>query len=213
MMNLDLEEQEQLDALKAWWAKWGNLITGVLILMLAAFAGWNGWQWYERKRAVEASAIFEELDKAVRNKDVARVERAFTDIKDRYKSTAYAQMAGLAAAKTLHEGDKKEQAEAALKWTVENARDEEYKSMARVRLAGVLIEREAYADAMALLQAPASAAFAPLYADKRGDALLAQGKREEARAEYKKAFEGLDKSIAYRETVELKLNSVGGSGS
>jgi predicted negative regulator of RcsB-dependent stress response len=213
MMSLDLEEQEQLDALKAWWAKWGNLITGLLIAVLAGFAAYNGWQWYERTRAVDASAIFEELDKAVRNKDVARVERAFTDIKERYKSTAYAQMAGLAAAKSLYEGDKKEQAEAALKWTAENARDEEYKSMARLRLASLMIERKAYADALALLQAPASAAFAPLYADKRGDALLAQGKREEARVEFRKAFEGLEKTVNYRDAVELKLNSVGGSGS
>ena len=42
--SLDLQEQEQVDALKAFWKQYGNLITWVLTLALAAFAAWNGWQ-------------------------------------------------------------------------------------------------------------------------------------------------------------------------
>ena len=41
--HLDLEEQEQLDQLKAFWKRWGNLITWLLIAVLGAYAAWNGW--------------------------------------------------------------------------------------------------------------------------------------------------------------------------
>ena len=48
---LDLQEQEQLDALKAFWKTHGNLITWVLIAVLGAYAAWNGWNIYQPDRA------------------------------------------------------------------------------------------------------------------------------------------------------------------
>ena len=210
-MSLDLEEQEQVDALKAWWAKYGNLVTWTLIALMGVFAGYTLYDRYQRDQSSKAAVIFDEMDKAVKAKDLVKVERVMADLKEKFPRTAYGQMAGLASAKALYEGGKKEAAEAALKWTAENAIEDEYKSLAKLRLAGLLLDRKAYDEALALVATPASAAFAPLYADRRGDVLLAQGKREEARAEFKKAFDGLEKSVNYREVVELKLNSLGGA--
>jgi predicted negative regulator of RcsB-dependent stress response len=212
-MSLDLEEQEQLDSIKAWWAQYGNLISWVLIAVLASFAAYNAWNWYQREQGTKASAIFEELEKAVKAKDLPKVERVFGDLKDQFGKTSYAQMGGLSASKALYEGGKKEAAEASLKWTAENATEDEYKSIARLRLAGLLLERKAFDEALKLVAVPASASFAPLYADRRGDVYFAQGKRDEARAEYKKALDGLEKSVNYRDTIELKLNALGGSAS
>jgi predicted negative regulator of RcsB-dependent stress response len=96
--QLDLQEQEQLDELKAFWKEHGNLITWVLVLALLAFAGWNGWRLWERTQAEAAAGLFEELDKAVLAGDATRVGRAFGDLKERYPRTAFAQQAGLIAA-------------------------------------------------------------------------------------------------------------------
>ena len=59
---LDLQEQEQLDAIKSFWKQYGNLITWTLILVLGAFAAWNGWNWYQRDQGIKAGAMFDELD-------------------------------------------------------------------------------------------------------------------------------------------------------
>ncbi len=70
--HLDLEEQEQLDQLKAFWKRWGNLVTLILIAVLGALAAWNGWQWYQRDQAVKASSMFDELEVAATSNDADR---------------------------------------------------------------------------------------------------------------------------------------------
>ncbi len=210
-MSLDLQEQEQLDELKHFWSKYGNPITWVLIAALAGYAAYTGWQWWQRTQSSKAAVVFDELEKAVTAKDAVKVERVFNDLKEQFGSSAYAEMGGLAAAKAFYDASKPSQAEAALKWTADNAKDDEYKSMAKLRLSALLMERKANDEALALLASPASAAFEPLYADRRGDVLLAQDKRAEAKLAYQKALDGLDKKITYREIIELKLNALGGS--
>lgn len=210
-MSLDLQEQEQLDELKHFWSKYGNLITWLLIAALASYAAYTGWQWWQRTQSSKAAVVFDELEKAVTAKDAPKVERVFNDLKEQFGSSAYAQMGGLAAAKAFYDASKPSQAEAVLKWTADNAKDDEYKSMAKLRLSALLMERKANDEALALLASPSSAAFEPLYADRRGDVLLAQDKRAEAKAAYQKALDGLDKKITYREIIELKLNALGGA--
>jgi predicted negative regulator of RcsB-dependent stress response len=210
-MSLDLQEQEQIDELKHFWNQYGNLITWVLIAGLAVYAAYTGWQYWQRTETTKAAVVFDELDKAVAAKDAVKVERVWNDLKDKFGSSAYGQMGGLSAAKALYDASKPKEAEAALKWVADNGKDDEYKAMAKLRLSGLVLERKAYDEALALLATPASASFEPLYADRRGDVWLAQGKRSEARAAFQKALDGLDKKINYREVVELKLNSLGGT--
>ena len=62
--HLDLEEQEQLDQIKHFWKQYGNLITWLLIAVLAAYAGWNGFQYWQRSQASQASALYGGKDMA-----------------------------------------------------------------------------------------------------------------------------------------------------
>ena len=57
--QLDLQEQEQLDELKAFWNKYGNLITWVLVLALGAYAAWTGWNYWQRNQGTKAAAMFD----------------------------------------------------------------------------------------------------------------------------------------------------------
>ncbi len=208
--HLDLEEQEQLDALKHFWNKWGNLITWLLIAVLGAYAAWNGWQYWQRRQAAMAAVLYDEVDRAAQAGDMARVERALADMRDKYGSTTYAAQAGLLGAKLLDEKGKPAESKAALTWVSDKAADDGLKSVARLRLASVLLGEKAYDEALKVLSGSFPAAFTALAADRRGDVLLQQGKREQALAEYGKAYQGLTADSGdYRRLVGIKLNALG----
>lgn len=207
--HLDLEEQEQLDEIKHFWKQYGNAITWVLIVVLGAYAAWNGYQYWQRNQAAQAAAMFDEVDKVAREGDAEKLERAFNDMKSRFASTAYAPQAGLLVAKTLYEAGKVDGAKAALTWVAEKSSDAGYASVGRLRLAGLLMDSKAYDEALKILDTGITEEFAALQADRRGDILLAQGKKPEASAQYLKAFKAFDERADYRRLVLVKLNTLG----
>ena len=209
MANFDLEEQEQLDQLKHFWAQYGNLITWVLIAVLGGFAAWNGWNWWQRSQSVKAAALYDEIERGTLSRDVAKTERALADIKDQFGGTSFAAQGALLAAQSLFEAGKADSAKAALSWVADSASDASYQAVARLRLAGVHLEAKAYDEALKVLQAPMPQAYAALAADRRGDVLMAQGKGEEAKAEYQKAWDGMNDRTEYRQLVQVKLASLG----
>lgn len=206
---LNLQEQEQLDSIKHFWKQYGNLITWVLIIALGGFAAFNGWQWMQRDRSVKASVLFDELDKAVTAGDTDKVARVFTDMKEHYGSTAFAGQAGLLAAKSQFEKGQNDAARASLEWVIGNASEKEYAVLARLRLAGVLLDEKKYDEALKALPTDPPLSFAGLAADRRGDILMAQGKVEEARAAYQAAFDAMAPTLDYRRLVEAKLTALG----
>ena len=207
--HLDLEEQEQLDELKHFWKQYGDLITWVLIAVFGAVAAWNGYQYWQRQQAVQAASMYDEVERAVKSGDSARLDRSLADMKDRFGSTVYAQQAGLMVAKAQYDKNNIDAAKAALTWVTSNAADEGYQAIAKLRLSGLLLETKAYDDALKLVAGSFSKDFAPLAADRRGDILMAQDKKSEAKAEYEKAYKGLDERAEYRRLVEVKLNALG----
>lgn len=207
--QLDLEEQEQLDQLKHLWKQYGNVVTWLLIAVLAAFAGWNGYQYWQRSQATQAAAMFDELDRLSRQADISKVERAFNDMKDRYPRTTYAQQAGLLAAKLFHEAGKPDLAVGALTWVAQGAADVGYQSVAKLRLAAVLAESKTFDKALAQLEGNFPVEFQGLVSDRKGDIFSVQGKLTEARLEYEKAYKAMDERSGYRRLVEIKLNALG----
>ena len=206
---LDLQEQEQVDALKAFWQRYGNLITWVLVVVLGAFAAWNGWQLYPRKQADQAGAMFDELDRAATAADVEKVARVFADLKERYPRTVYAQQAGLVAAKVQLDKGKHDDARATLAWVADSGHQEDLSALARLRLAGVLLDAKKYDEALAQLEASRLGSFAALGADRRGDVLVAQGRSADAVSAYQSAWKALPESLDYRRLVEAKLTALG----
>ncbi len=207
--QLDLEEQEQLDQLKHYWKQYGNMITWVLIAVLGAYASWNFYQYWQRSQAQQAAAMFDEVERAVKSADVAKIDRVFGDIKDKFGSTTYAQQAGLLVAKQYYAAGKPDAAKTALSWVADKSSDPGYQAVARLRLAGLLLDSKAYDEALKQLSASFPPQFEALAADRKGDILLNQGKKKEALAEYGKAFKGFDERTEYRRLVEIKLNSLG----
>ena len=207
--HLDLEEQEQLDEIKHFWREYGNLITWALIAVFGAIAAWNGWQYWQRTQAVQAAVMYDEVERAALAGDTARVERAFSDMKDKFGGTTYAQQAGMLAAKVFVEKGNTDAAKAALAWVADKSSDEGYQAVARLRLASVLVQAKAYDDALKQLAGDFPKSFEGLVADRRGDVYSLQGKKAEAKAEYIKAYTNLDERSEYRRLVEVKLSALG----
>jgi predicted negative regulator of RcsB-dependent stress response len=207
--QLDLQEQEQLDAVKAFWKQYGNLVTWALILALGAFAAWNGWNWYQRDQATKAGAMYDELERAAQAADADKAGRVFADLRERFPRTALAQQAGLLAAKVQAEKDKPDDARASLTWVADNAIEDEFKTLAQLRLAGLHLDAKKYDEAIKALDAAKAPGFEALVADRRGDVLLAQGKKAEAAAAYKAAWAAMPETVEYRRIVDAKLTSLG----
>ena len=209
-MAYDLEEQEQIATLKAWWNQYGNLVTWLLIIALAAYAGWSGWNYYQRSQASQAGLLYEELERAVAAKDNAKVQRAAADMTSKFGSTAYAGMGALQAAKSAFDANDLKTAKAQLQWVAEHGSDE-YKAIAKVRLAGILLDEKAFDDALKLLSGDFPAQFAGAVADRKGDILAAQSKIDDARAAYKLALDKTSDNNPGRQLIQLKLDALGGA--
>ncbi len=210
-MAYDLEEQEQLATMKAWWARYGNLVTWLLIAALAIYAGWSAWNYYQRSQSAQAAQLYDELQKAVAAKDNPKLLRATADMQEKFPRTAYAQMSGLAAAKATFDAGDLKSAHAQLKWVADHAADAEYRALAKVRLAGVMLDEKAYDDGLTLLATEFPPEFAGVVADRRGDLLAAQNKLAEARSAYLMAMDKMNAKNPGRQLIQLKLDAIGGS--
>lgn len=210
--NLNLEEQDQIDALKHFWSQFGGLISAVVLVILLALAGWNGYHFWQNRQAAQASAMFDEVERAVASSELELAMRAFKDMKERYASTSYAPQAGLLVAKLAVDSGKEDaaaSASAALQWVADNAADEGMRAVAALRLSALMIDAKQYEEAQKTLQAIHAQAFTALVQDRLGDVYALQSKTAEAKAAYLNAFAAMDPASEYRRLIKIKLNALG----
>jgi len=211
MAAFDLEEQEQLEDLKAWWKQWGNTVSGVIIAICVGIIAVQGWRWWSAQQADRASVLYNAVSTATRANDVAKAKDAMTQLTDKYGGTAYTPRAALVLAATLHEAGDKAGAKAQLAAVIDRDSESELKEIARLRLAALLMDDKQYDEALRTLDAKHDEAFAGLYADMRGDVLVAAGRSAEARAAYQTALGRIDAKSPYRNYVQVKLDTLGGA--
>ena len=208
-MAYDLEEQEQLETIKAWWNQYGMLVILTVTACLLTIAVFQGWRYYRHEQALAAVTLYEQLTQAERASDAKKVRDIAAQITDKYAATPYAAMSALAAARASFDAGELAAAKVQLQWVIDNAKEEEVRDMAGLRLAGVLLDEKKYAEALALVQSKHLEAFGGLYADLKGDILVAQGKLADARGAYQLAFDKSDAQSAYRTMIQAKLDALG----
>ncbi len=209
MAVYDLQEQDQLDDLKAWWNRWGNAVTTAIAVVLIAFAAVQGWRWWNVKQTEEASALFSGMSLAVRANELAKAKDAASQLEDRFARTGYAPRAALILAKMQFDAGDSAAARAQLQWVIDRASETELKEIARYRLAEIIMNDKHFDDGLKVLDAKHGEPFAGLYADLRGDALAAAGRSDDARAAYQTAITKLDAKSQYRTYVQVKLDALG----
>jgi len=209
-MAFDLEEQEQIAELKQFWKQYGTLIVTLAVAALVAFAGTQGWRYYKHSQSEQASSLFTKFGEAVRKNDVKEIRALGKQVMDGFGSTAYGPTTALLLAKTNYENGDPAAAAEQLQWAIDKAKDGETAELARLRLASIRLDEKKYDEALKLLETKHSAALETLYADLRGDVMVAQGKVAEARAAYKMAIEKSLPNSSYRSVVQIKLDALGG---
>ena len=187
-MAYDLQEQEQLDELKAWWGKYGNLILTVATVVLLGFAAYNGWRWYQRNQAEEAAGVYAEFERAMTAREAERVKTLSATLTDKYARPSMARWLRCKARAGMRRTADPASARTRLQWVVDHADHPEIVAIARVRLAGVLLDEKQFDEALKVLDSAGAGCHATAIADRRGDILFAQNKIEEARAAYRDAL-------------------------
>jgi len=209
MAVYDLEEQEQLDEIKAWWKQYRNVVVLVVVAAAVTVIAILGWRYYYSKQAFEAGELYIQLQGAVGSGEQKKAQDIAAVLIDKYPRTGYARLAALTGAKAAFESGDAPAAKIRLQWVVDNGKDDEMRDIARLRLAAVLLDEKNYDEALKLLAAQHADNLSALYADLKADVLVAQGKHEEARGAYQLALDKSDAKSAYRALIQVKLDALG----
>jgi predicted negative regulator of RcsB-dependent stress response len=209
-MALDLEEQEQLAELKSWWKSHGNLVIGVIVAAMLAFAGWRYWNVYQGNQAAQAAGLYETLGKAAQANDAKALRDASGALVENFPRTLYAPMGALVAARFYYDRNDLKSAKAQLQWVVDRSSSDDLRDLARLRLAAVLLDEKAYDEALKQLDGQHAAAYDTQYNAMRGDILVAKGQPAEAKAAYKAALDkAASQDAQFRESVRMRLDALG----
>jgi predicted negative regulator of RcsB-dependent stress response len=210
MAAFDLEEQEQLETLKAWWKRWGNYVVYGTAAVLIGVAGFQYWQNHTAKQAAEATAHFDRMNQALEAGDMKAAREQGALLIDKFGTTPYATRAAMVLASINAQNKDTKSAKAQLEWVIEHTKEAALRDVSCLRLAGLLLDEKQYDAALKQLDAAHTDAFAPRFDDLKGDVYLAQGKSGEARAAYSAAYAKLKETNPLRGVVEMKLDSLGG---
>ena len=145
--HLDLEEQEQLDDLKNFWKRWGNLITWLWIGILSSYAGWMGWKAWQSKQSARSAALFDTVERAAVAGDLVLFERSVGDIKSKFGSTTFAHQEAFLASRIFQEKSRPKEAREQLQWVIAQASDEGYQALERLRLSRLMIQAKDFVAA------------------------------------------------------------------
>jgi predicted negative regulator of RcsB-dependent stress response len=205
-----LSDSEQEEALRSWWRENWPWIVGGVVLGLALLAGWRYWTTRQEQGAADAAKLYESVESALVAKDYPRAKTELDKLTADFDRSAYAQQGRMALAKIRVEESKYDEAAALLRTAMEKSQDQELAHVARLRLARILVQQNKHDEALQQLKPDDLGKFAAHAREIRGDALIAKGDAEGARAEYAAALSDAGTTID-RNLVELKLQEVGGT--
>jgi predicted negative regulator of RcsB-dependent stress response len=209
-------DEEQVEAIKQWRKNNGSSLLIGIGAALAIVFGWQAWQNHEAQQRSEAASQFVTLMNAFGSQDETSADTvAFVakTLRDDHADSAYAVYANLMLARVqLMQNSDAEGAVESLQWALEKAADTQPLALVvRSRLAQAQMAVEDYGAALATIDgAKDSDAFGAIFAELRGDILLAKGDQEGARDAYLAAREQGEENRSG--VLQLKLADLGVGG-
>jgi predicted negative regulator of RcsB-dependent stress response len=201
-------EQEEVDRLKDWWKRHGNWVSMLFALSMLSVAGWRAWTWYEDKQAREAAEIYDQVVIASAKADLQALKQASGSLFEQYPKTAYAPLAALLSAKQHAISGDLKTTTTLLQWVVDQGRDEGLVAVAQLRLAAALLEDGKAAEALTVLDAmklgKSAESFELSRLDRRGDVLIALGRKEEAVKAWDEALEKSSDEPSWKQLLQIK---------
>jgi predicted negative regulator of RcsB-dependent stress response len=210
-MREDLEQQEQLDAIKGFWSDNKKWLVPLVALLLIAASSFNGWNWWQNRQAVKASEALTAMEGALGEQSLEKARAAYKALASDFRSSTQAALGGLQMAKALAVAGELAEARTVLQQVVDHSAPE-FAWMARIRLAGVMLDENNAKAALDALGGKPPKEFVALVEDRKGDAHAALGNKEEARGAWKAAADGLPAASPSRELIMRKLQTLDAFG-
>ena len=207
-MALDLEEQEQVDELKALWKKYGKYITRGVIAFFVLYGLYQGWGYYQTKQSLAASELYQSIV-VLDEKNTKDILEKSQKLMDDYSGTPYAGRAAILFAKASYLGGNKDKAKEKLAWASSHAKESATESIALIQLGQILVEEKKYEDALKRVNDVDNEGYLGLSNDLKGDILNAMGKKEEAKKAYLEALKRFGPKDPYAKFTQEKLESLG----
>lgn len=205
----DLSDEEQLDAMRSWWAENGNYVMGGIAAGLLIIFGWNRWQSGIAETEIAASTLFEDVLYAAGLGQLERAVDPATTLFDEYGSTPYAAQARLAMARMYMDNSQDQDAAEVLRPLLELDAENELAMVARLRLAKILLYQGKAEEAVGILKDNTDNAYAARFNELMGDAYVSTGAIADAEAAYIAAMNDnpaaptVDLSL-----IQLKINDL-----
>jgi predicted negative regulator of RcsB-dependent stress response len=204
---LAYEDEEQLEALKAWWQRNGRVIVIAAVVGLTSVLGWQQWSSWQDRQAAAAAADYQAVLSALSQNDREAATNRVVQLQQDYAKSTYAVLASLAVATAEMADANASDAAALLGWVSEAQPDSPMAPVARLRQAEALAAAGDNAAALAVLDPPIQGPLEARFYELRGDLELAQNDKEAAIEAYRSA---LQRSAGQRRSlVEVKLSDLG----
>lgn len=211
MSNDQIDEYEQGERVRKWLRDNGGSVLGGIAIGLAAIVGFQTWQGRQDAQKLEAAKQFETFLTAQESGEGDQAAGLAASLSANYADTPYPALAALRRSAALVGEDKTEDALKALDAALPTTKDETLRQLMLLRAARAELILGRHEAALSRLDGVDLTGYAALRDELRGDALAAQGKRDEARDAYRDALAATDVASPTRVLIELKLADAGGS--
>ncbi|MBA2648483.1 MAG: tetratricopeptide repeat protein [Legionella sp.] len=207
-MSVYMTEEEQLEAIKKWWQRYGNIVTVCISIVLLGVAAYRYYNWHHDKLRQQASTTYERMMNEFSNSNIKLVRSYADDLIKNYDHTVYADAAHMTLAKIFITKDKLENARDELEAVASKSSMSSLKQIAKIRIARILANNESYKDALKELSQIDDETFLPVINELKGDIYGAQGQYKEAIGAYRLAMNEVKIKGMGNLFLEMKTNEV-----
>lgn len=213
-----LSEEEQIEAVKRWWAANGMQTILAAVLVVGGYFGWQYWEQEQQLQTDQASNAYLEMIEVVSENapgellsvdQQTQVNAVADQLKDNHSNSAYAQFAAMLKAKLAVDNNDLDTAAAELQWALDNDPAPATERLVRLRLARVEASRGNVDTALQMVQGIDAAEMKSSYEEAKGDFYLLQGNSGAAFTAYESAIasnESQDPMI--KNILQLKISQV-----
>lgn len=197
-------EQEQVDALKAWWAAYGKFAIACLLVAMVAVVGFHFWQVRSQERELIRSEIYwqvlSDMDQRVPSTQVVPV---IQQLMQTDPHSIQASFSALMLSKLQVEQNDLAGASQTLNWVVQNTQDPFVQKLSRLRLARVQLALQQPDQALKTL---AEISGDPMASFLRGEVEMSLNHPQAALVAYQEAMKGLPVGSPLYQLIQLKIN-------
>lgn len=207
-MSVYMTEEEQLESIKKWWKRYGNLVTIAISIVFLSVAGFRTMHWHQEKITQQASIAYENMMIAFSNHNIKSVRSYANDLIENYDKSVYADAAHLTLAKLYVSKDKLDRAKAELELVANKSSMPSLKQVAKIRIARLYAGDKDYSNALTELSVIDDNSYLPVINELKGDIYGATGKYQDAIKAYKLAIAEVKNNGMGNLFLEMKTNEL-----